>query len=405
MYLKIILISSCLVQLAAAVLSFRLIRITGRSGAWVFLAVGLSAMAVRRLTSLLYLTYRHIEDISYLPRPLPETIAFVSSVLILIGIMLIAPIFHGVRTVERRKAKETCRRLDDIVELLDDAIVAVDIEGRITHWNISAEYIYGYSKAEIVSSFISKFFTQDKAGEALDILKEISLGAHIKNYETVHVRKDGRRINVSLTVTPIMAATPGQIAGASFIVRDITQRVNLIESLRKSLDDKTLLLQEIHHRVKNNMQIISSLIYLQSGQITDERLVEMFTEMQNRIKSMALIHEKLYQTRDLSKIDFRDYVHTLAENIRASYTRWDYLTIDIDMADIFLNIETAIPCGLIINELISNSLKYAFVNGQANALVSISLRLAEDGGCELSVRDNGCGIPADLNIRDTKTLG
>ncbi|MEO5359993.1 MAG: PAS domain S-box protein [Nitrospirota bacterium] len=408
MYLKIILISSCVVQLTAAVLSVRLIRLTGRRGAWVFLAAGVSVMAVRRLISLFDLFHKNIEDIAYLPRPLPETVAFVSSVLILIGIMLVAPIFRGVRTVERRKAKETLRRLDDVVELLDDAVVAVDNAGRITHWNMGAEYIYGYSSGEVVSSSIAGLFPQEKPGdisEAQEILNEIISGAHIKNYETVHLRKDGRRINVSLSVTPIIAAIPpGVIDGASFIVRDITQRVNMIESLRKSLEEKTLLLQEIHHRVKNNMQIISSLVYLQSGQISDESIIGMFTEMQNRIKSMALIHEKLYQTKDLSKIDFRDYINTLTENIRASYTQLDHLLkIDIDMPNISLNIETAIPCGLIINELVSNSLKYAFVNTNTNARVSISLYVSDDGSCDLSVRDNGVGIPGNVNT--TKTLG
>ncbi|MBF0458872.1 MAG: PAS domain S-box protein [Nitrospirae bacterium] len=404
MYLKVILICSCIVQLTAAVLSFRLIRITGRRGAWMFLAAGVSVMAVRRVISLFDLFYRDIEDISSLPWPLFETVGFVSSVLILIGIMMVAPIFHSVRATEREKAKETMRRLDDVVELIDDAIVAVDIGGRITHWNMSAEYIYGYAKGEIVSSSILNLFT--KSGEVQEILYEISSGAHIKNYETVHLRRDGRHINVSLTGTPISDAKSGAVAGVSFIVRDITQRVNLIESLRKSLEEKTLLLQEVHHRVKNNMQIISSLIYLQSAQISDGSIIGIFTEMQNRINSMALIHEKLYQTKDLSRIDFRDYVHTLAENIRSSYTQRDYaLTIDIDIVNVLLNIETAIPCGLIINELISNSLKYAFVDGKANAVVSISLHRAEDSSLELCVRDNGFGIPAGFDINNTKTLG
>lgn len=363
-------------------------------------------MALRRLISLFELYHKKIEAIAYLPKPLPETVSFLSSVLILVGITLVAPIFRNVRTVERRKAKETLQRLDDVVELMDDAVVAVDMAGRVTHWNMGAEYVYGYSKGEILTCSISGFFTQERATEMQDILNEISYGAHIKNYETVHLTKDGRCINVSLTVTPIAAIPSGAIAGASFIVRDITQRVNLIESLRKSLDEKTLLLQEIHHRVKNNMQIISSLVYLQSAQISDDSLMGMFTEMQNRIKSMALIHEKLYQTKDLSRIDFRDYADSLVENIRASYSQWNYLlTIDIDIISVSLNIETAIPCGLIINELVSNAFKYAFTDGQTDALVSISLKVAEGGGCDLSVADNGIGISAGLDINSINSLG
>ncbi|MCG6551951.1 MAG: PAS domain S-box protein [Candidatus Magnetominusculus sp. LBB02] len=406
MYLKIILISSCLVQLTAAALSFRLIRVTGRSGAWFFLAAGMSVMAIRRLLSLVDLFYNNVAASSYMPRPLPETAALLSSLLILIGIMLVAPVFHNVRTVERRKAKEVFQRLDNIVELIDDAVFGVDIAGRITHWNMGAEYIYGYSRAEIISSAMSGLFRPDEAGLAHEILNEVSQGSHIRNFETVHIRKDGRHVNVSLSVTPIAAVTSGTIEGASFIVRDITQRVHMVDSLKRSLNEKTLLLQEVHHRVKNNMQIISSLVYLQQGQISGDGLTEMFTAMQNRIKSMALIHEKLYQTNDLSKIDFGDYVHSLTENIRASYAKDDYpLIFDIDISDISLNIETAIPCGLIINELVSNSLKYAIDSDGKDAAVSISLKLTEDGSYVMLVRDNGAGMPADFDMNNTKTLG
>ena len=177
------------------------------------------------------------------------------------------------------------------------------------------------------------------------------------------------------------------------------------DQIRASLQEKDVLLKEIHHRVKNNMQVISSLLNLQSHHVTDPFVLDMFRESQRRIRSMALIHERLYQSSDLSRVEFSQYLRNLAIHLFHSYqvdSSRVHLTLDAE--EVFLNINTAIPCGLIVNELISNALKHAFPNGR-NGEVAIELHPIDGDGYFLRVRDNGVGFPEGLDFRRTGTLG
>ena len=186
--------------------------------------------------------------------------------------------------------------------------------------------------------------------------------------------------------------------------RDISDRQRL-EQIEASLAAKEVLLQEVHHRVKNNLQIISSLLSIQSKQIQDPATLEVFTESQNRVKSMALVHEKLYQSDDLAKVDFADYIHSLSAAIFRSYNfKSKTLALKLEVSPVFLNVDTAIPCGLILNELLSNSLKHGFPD---NALGEILIRLDanENESFSLSVQDNGVGFPQTIDIKKSKSIG
>jgi PAS domain S-box-containing protein len=175
--------------------------------------------------------------------------------------------------------------------------------------------------------------------------------------------------------------------------------------LKASLEEKDVLLKEIHHRVKNNMQVISSLLNLQARKIKDPMVLEAFKESQRRIRSMALIHERLYQSSDLSRIEFSQYLRNLASHLFHSYqVDANRIRVKMETEEVFLNINTAIPCGLIVNELISNALKHAFPDGRSGEL-EIVLRRAAGGGYVILVRDNGIGLPPGLDIRRTETLG
>lgn len=177
------------------------------------------------------------------------------------------------------------------------------------------------------------------------------------------------------------------------------------EVLKASLREKEVLLKEIHHRVKNNLQVISSLLNLQSGTVTEPAMLAMFTESQNRIKSMALIHERLYQSKDLAKIDFSEYVRNLTNHLYRSYVaNANLIKLNLHVENIHLNVDTAIPCGLMINELVSNALKYAFPHGQKGE-IGISLARQPGEQLVLIVRDNGVGLPQDLDIKSSKSLG
>jgi two-component system response regulator len=188
-------------------------------------------------------------------------------------------------------------------------------------------------------------------------------------------------------------------------VQDITDRKKAEEIIKASLKEKEALLQEIHHRVKNNMQVISSLLSLQSEHIKDRDALDAFRGSQNRIKSMALVHKKLYMTDDMSKINFIDYIESIARNLFHFYgVSRDRIGLNVARGRVFLNIETAIPCGLIINELVSNSLKYAFPDNRKGE-INLALHSISENTFELTVSDNGIGIPDTLDIKSTKSLG
>lgn len=196
-----------------------------------------------------------------------------------------------------------------------------------------------------------------------------------------------------------------EFVGYIWQYRDITERKKTEKLIEASLQEKETLLKEIHHRVKNNMQIVSSLLDHQTRYIKDKNVIDIFTESQNRIASMALVHEKLYQSKDLARIDFYDYINDLVANLFQSYMdNSSKITLNMNIENIQLDIDFAIPCGLIINELVTNSLKYAFPEGRTGEIM-IAFRKIEDNMFELVIGDNGIGLPPDLDFRKTNSLG
>ncbi len=191
---------------------------------------------------------------------------------------------------------------------------------------------------------------------------------------------------------------------------DITERRQAVELIESSLQEKVILLKEIHHRVKNNLQVISSLFRLQSSYIKDKEAKEIFNESQNRVKSMALIHEKLYLSKNLTHVNFSDYVHELVTNLLTSYKfSSNTISLEISIDDIELNVDLAVNLGLILNELVSNSLKYAFPEGKGregdNCILQVKLFSGCDSKIVLIVMDNGIGFPKNLDFRNTDSLG
>ena len=168
------------------------------------------------------------------------------------------------------------------------------------------------------------------------------------------------------------------------------------------MEEKELLLKEIHHRVKNNLNVISSLLNLQSKYIKDKAALEVFKESQRRARSMALIHKMLYQSVDLKCINFGEYIETLTEELFRTYATGDNIHLKMDVGDILLDTNTAVPLGLIVNELVSNSLKHAFPD---NRVGRISVEFNKNNQYNFSVSDNGVGLPADFDYRKANSLG
>jgi two-component sensor histidine kinase len=184
----------------------------------------------------------------------------------------------------------------------------------------------------------------------------------------------------------------------------IIHRSNSEKALKKSLDEKEVLLKEIHHRVKNNMAIVLSLLSMQARRVVGERNLRAFKDSRNRIMAMALIHEQLYHSKDLSNIRVEEYFLSLLDKLMGSFgVNPGSVKFDLDIQVETLNIDRLIPCGLIVNELVSNSFKYAFHETE-NGVVYISL-ISENGECVLTVGDNGSGLPEDFDVKKTDTLG
>lgn len=188
-------------------------------------------------------------------------------------------------------------------------------------------------------------------------------------------------------------------------MKEVNERKAAEEQVLASLLEKEILLKEIHHRVKNNLQIISSLLNLQSEKIKDTGTLRALRDSQARVRSMALIHQKLYQSKNMAKIEFGEYVQSLSRDLFRSYQRTlGDIQLKIQVDEVFLDLDCAVPCGLILNELMTNALKYAFPNGR-NGTILVELRTGADQTVSLQVADDGIGLPADLNVANIKSLG
>ncbi|EKF85995.1 PAS domain S-box protein [Methanobacterium formicicum] len=287
----------------------------------------------------------------------------------------------------------------------------LNLEGVILDVNsVTAEFI-GIAPEKLIGKKLLELglfpkvdvsFQREKFSQALK-------GDTVKPFQYKLINKKGEYSWVQSQLVPIKK--DGGINSILVIATDITERKKAIDNLKSSVNEKEILIKEIHHRVKNNMQIISSLLSLQSQHLTEDEEVaqDVLKESQNRVKSMAMIHEKLYQSKDFTHIKFEDYIKRLISNLFYSYdTKMEQIKLRVDVEDIDLNMETAIPCGLIISELFSNSLKYAFPEGKSGE-IRVSLKKYQDNEQEwnyiLTVQDNGIGLPADFDFRNTRTLG
>lgn len=313
--------------------------------------------------------------------------------------------------------------VDNIINSMAESLVVTDAGGRIKTVNPATLDLSGYKEEEIIGQSISSLFEEEErekeelsVGEDFpfekNIFRDLVKNGIVSNFEMNYLTKGKKKIPVIFSGSTIKDRE-GKIVNIVWVARDITEHKEAEKKIKASLKEKEVLLKEIHHRVKNNMQIISSLLNLQSSYIKNKKVLDIFKISRDRIFSMALIHEKLYQSKDLARIDFGQYIQGLVVHLFRSY-RIDPKTIalETDVKNSFLDINLAIPCGLIINELVSNSLKHAFVENRAGGernesldKIYVSLHSNGEGRFALVVQDNGVGFPKDLDFRKTKSLG
>ncbi len=372
---------------------------------------------------------------------------------ILVGTVLTSTIFLFIffllrKEIEERKKVEKIIRhemhfKERLLNSTVDGILAFDDKCNFTVWNPGMEILTGISAADVIGKNVFETFpTLKEIGE--DKFFYETLNGHFIASTDRQIKFDNSdsEFYYEANYSPILDSDKNVIGGLA-ILRNTTQRKLASEALQKakneleervtertaelvklneelkqenlqrkiaekqisqSLQEKVILLQEIHHRVKNNLQVISSLLNLQSNYVDDEKALEVFRESRNRVKTMALIHERLYQSKDLNKIDFGNYLQSLCHDLFSSYNISESkIKLKIDAGGIFFEIDTAIICGLIVNELVSNSLKHAFPGSKKG---EINVILNEENKIYfLKVIDNGVGFPSEINFTECNTLG
>jgi len=350
---------------------------------------------------------------------------------------------------EYKQAKEALRisedRLKKILVNVKAPIYMKDTQGRYILTNHQFEKVFGFSKDEVIGKTDHDLFSSGIADFYLANDKQVMNRGIPLDFEEYAELEDGPHYYVS-TKFP-MHADNGSIDAVCGISTDITERKQTEESLRRakeeldkrvqeqtadlvkknkelkkevklrkkaekdlqgSLAEKMILLKEVHHRVKNNLQVICSLLRLQSNQIKDRKIRDIYGVSTNRVKSMAFIHDTLYQTDDFAKVDFSYYLTSLTRNLYWEYGRMNgKIDLAVKVKDISLGIDLAVPCGLVVNELVSNALKHAFpASWEGKPKVSVNMQPnGDDHEVKLVIRDNGIGIPKDINIRKTESLG
>lgn len=322
----------------------------------------------------------------------------------------------------RREAENALRESEERFRLFvesvrDYALFQLNIDGKIVSWNTGAERLLGWSDAEIVGADSSTVFTPE----------DVAAGEHLKELETArasgraederwHMRKDGSRFFASGVLTSVCDEN-GQLRGFAKIMRDVTERKAQAERLERSVEEKTILLREIHHRVKNNLQVIVSLLSVQANHSNDPVVISAFEETESRVRAIARIHERLYASDDLSEVEFGAYLTQLVRELLSLHGgQQTQIEMDLQVADMVLSIEQAIPLGLIANELILNSLKHGLRRPNGRLTVRLYYdptgirpetgETLDDGWARLSVEDNGPGLPPGVDVHgDVPSMG
>jgi PAS domain S-box-containing protein len=308
---------------------------------------------------------------------------------------------------DRKRAEQMLELQAVITRNIAEGICLIrESDGVIVYTNPKFDQMFGYDSGELIGQHIAIVNYETEEKTAIAVYQKIVAGIRQYGeftYEVHNVKKDGTAFWCRGTSSIFRHHEYGKVFVA--IQQDITQQKQADDKIRASLQEKEVLLQEIHHRVKNNLGIVSGLLQMQCRRTQDAQATAILRDSQNRIASIALVHEKLYRSEELADIDFAQYIPDLTTHLFDSYNvSSNQIKLIIQVENASLDIETAIPCGLIINELVSNALKYAFPE---KLLGKIEVKFYQDMGGELIliVRDNGVGLPAEFDRTKTKTLG
>lgn len=285
--------------------------------------------------------------------------------------------------------------------------VAINTDGEVTLINKKGCDVLGYDEQDIIGKNWFESFVPENIREVIIPISKKLLSGEIEPveyFENIILTSSGEERIIAWHNT-ILKDKAGNIKGHLSSGEDITDRKRAEEEIKASLKEKDVLLKEIHHRVKNNLQVVSSILSIQSGYIEDKALKGIFQESQDRIKSMALVHEQLYHSEDLSSISSAIYLNSLLDNICHSYAHsCNSIKLKTDIEDINIDVDCAMLLGLLLNELCTNTIKYAFAD-KSNGELKVEFKLSENDTFRLIVIDNGVGLPEGFDIDKAESMG
>lgn len=314
----------------------------------------------------------------------------------------------GRRPAEQAEAALAAERefTEAALNALRDTVFVFDpTRSKAVRWNRAFEEVSGYSGKEIAAMKApDDWYSEEDLSKAAAAIQKIFAQEHA-TVEMSLITKSGKAISTEYSAA-LIRDEEGNPRYIIAIGRDVTERKRAEQQIQEALEEKEALLRELYHRTKNNMQVVCAMLRLRSSYLNDERASHVFKEIEDRIQSMALVHQKLYQSQNLSAVNLKEYVRDLAALLLGSYKHSaDRISLALEMVDdVFAVVDVAIPCGLILSELISNALQHAFP-GDREGEIRIQLRKTDAGEIVLQVADDGVGVPRDFDFRRTDTLG
>lgn len=297
------------------------------------------------------------------------------------------------------------RQFRQLLESAPDAMVIADASGTIQLANSQAERLFGYAAAELIGQPVELLMPERFRGRHPNHRKDYAGAPRVRpmgsGLELFGQRKDGSEFPIELSLSPLETDSGMLVSSA---IRDISERKRAEKLTLDSLHEKEMLLKEVHHRVKNNLAVIASLFYLQQRDLTDPGMIRVMQESQDRVRSMAMVHESLYNSDSMAEVDFADYADNLARQLIDSYSRDGHIRLTTALAPVSMSINTAVPCGLILNEIVTNAVKHAFPDGRSGN-IHLSLSQPDPRTCVLEVRDDGTGLPDGFDPAVGHSLG
>ena len=310
------------------------------------------------------------------------------------------------RELEKQKEqhRRTARHIEAIIEAAPLAIFDLHPDGRVKSlWNSAAEQMFGWSREEVLGRQLP-IMPPENEEEYKSMWEKVLAGEYFAGKELTGLTKLGNPVHFSIAAAPVCDDRGTTVERITAVAEDIAERKEREKTLQNIIYEKEILLKEIHHRVKNNLQIISSLINLQMGKTESVRDKDLFQSTRNRIRALALVHEKLYKSRDMSKVDFAGYIKDIVKELFETYRKkQNTIELRLDLEQITIDITKATPLGFMCNELFVNSLCHAFPNDNRGVL-AIQLKRTSQG-CSLLIKDDGIGLPGDIDVENPKSFG